>query len=71
MNHYATLAAQSPLPAMTLSGDSTIEAFRWMLIFGFPAGIAAARLMPEVFTDAISDAVGAARSLTRNPFRST
>jgi hypothetical protein len=49
-------------------GDGTIEAFRWLLILGFPASIAAARLMPDVFTDALNEAVEVARRVTRNPF---
>lgn len=48
--------------------DATVEAFRWLIIYGFPAGVAAARLMPELFTDAIDDAVDLARRATRNPF---
>ena len=48
--------------------DATIEAFRWLLIFGFPAAVAAARLMPDQFSDMIDDAAKLARRVTRNPF---
>ena len=48
--------------------DATIEAFRWLLIFGFPAAVAAARLMPDQFSEAFDDAVQLARRVTRNPF---
>jgi hypothetical protein len=50
------------------AGDATIEAFRWLLILGFPASVAAARLMPEVFSDALDEAIDVARRMTRNPF---
>ncbi len=70
MNHSATFPDSSA--SLNLDHheqwDATVEAFRWLLLSGFPAGVAAARLMPELFTDAIDDAVGLARRATRNPF---
>ena len=57
--------------ALTQQWDATVEAFRWLLIFGFPAGVAAARLMPDQFSEAIDDAVQLARRVTRNPFGRT
>ncbi len=55
-------------PAAATEWNATVEAFRWLLILGFPASVAAARLMPELFSDAIDDAVQLARRVTRNPF---
>jgi hypothetical protein len=48
--------------------DATVEAFRWLLIYGFPASVAAARVMPELFSEALDEAVDLARRATRNPF---
>ena len=50
------------------AGDATIEAFRWLLILGFPASVAAARLMPEVFSDALDETIDVAWRVTRNQF---
>ena len=61
------LTDHSP-PTLEAAGDATMEAFRWLLILGFPASVAAARLMPEVFSDAIDEAFEVARRMTRNPF---
>jgi hypothetical protein len=58
-----------PAPAdLDQQWDATVETFRWLVIFGFPASVAAARVMPELFSDAIDDAVKLARRVTRNPF---
>jgi len=58
-----------PAPAnLDHEWNATVEAFRWLLIFGFPANVAAPRLMPELFSDALDDAIDLARRMTRNPF---
>lgn len=31
------------------SPDSAADIYRWLLILGFPAGVAAAKAMPEIF----------------------
>ena len=68
MNH-PTLFASLPAPAqLDHKWDATVEAFRWLLILGFPASMAAARLMPDLFSDAVEDAVQFARRVSRNPF---
>ena len=68
MNHSTIFTDHSASATLDDQSDTTVEAFRWLLIFGFPASVAAARLMPELFSDAIGDAVELARRMTRNPF---
>jgi hypothetical protein len=34
--------------------DATAEAFRWLLALGFPADVAAARVMPELFAEPVA-----------------
>jgi hypothetical protein len=36
--------------------DATAHAFRWLLALGFPADVAAARVMPELFADPVAGA---------------
>lgn len=71
MNHVTIFPVPSAPADLNQQWDATVEAFRWLLIFGFPAGVAAARLMPDQFTDAFDDAVQLARRVTRNPFGHT
>lgn len=37
-------------PADVAAGDPTMNTFQWLLILGFPPSVAAATLMPEVFS---------------------
>jgi hypothetical protein len=37
----------------TIAGNaSTMNAFEWLIVLGFPVDVAAAKTMPELFTDA-------------------
>jgi hypothetical protein len=37
----------------TIAGnESTMNAFEWLIVLGFPVDVAAAKTMPELFTDA-------------------
>jgi hypothetical protein len=71
MNHITTFPDHPPPADLGEQWNSTVEAFRWLVIFGFPASVAAARLMPELFSEAVGDAVELARRVTRNPFGHT
>lgn len=65
--HFPVYAAPATVDPQE---DVTIEAFRWLLMFGFPAAVAAARLMPDQFSEVIDEAVSLTRRVTRNPFGS-
>ena len=68
MNQSAIFPDHAAPAGLGQQWNATVEAFRWLLIFGFPVSVAAAGVMPELFTDAIDDAVKLARRATRNPF---
>jgi hypothetical protein len=45
-------AAPFPIPSLHPEGELTValEAFRWLLILGFPAAVAAATVCPDTFS---------------------
>lgn len=41
-----------PSPSQSAGKDATMDAFEWLIILGFPVDLAAAKVMPELFSDA-------------------
>ena len=56
-NKLMNSAAPFPISALTSQSDFnvTVEAFRWLLVLGFPTAVAAATVWPDMFAPAANE----------------
>jgi hypothetical protein len=49
---FGPTSLSSSLPSAGTAGEAAMNAFEWLIVLGFPVDVAAAKVMPELFTDA-------------------